>query len=78
MNSLEVYLKDPYPITCPGKVEMNEIFEELYTIDILGLEKASIGAEKIDSNEYYLRLKQIISESDEPLDSETFIPEHER
>lgn len=78
LNSLEVYLKDPYPITRPEKVEINEIFEELYTIDILGLEKASIGAEKIDSNEYYLRLKQLISNSGEPLDQDILIPEHER
>ena len=73
-----MYLKDPYPITRPEKVEMNEIFEELYTIDILGLEKASIGAEKIDSNEYFLRLKQLISKSDEPLDPDIIIPENER
>lgn len=60
MSSLERYLENPYPITNPEKVEINEIFEELYTIDILGLDKASTGAEKVDSNDYFLRLKEIL------------------
>lgn len=60
LSSLERYLENPYPITNPEKVEINEIFEELYTIDILGLDKASTGAEKVDSNDYFLRLKEIL------------------
>jgi hypothetical protein len=57
---LEYYLTNPYPITNPEKVEINAIFEELYTIDILGLDKASTGKDKVDSNEYFVRLKEIL------------------
>ena len=59
-TTLEEYMNSPFPITRPEKVEINSIFEELYTIDILGLDKASTGAEKVDSNDYFIRLKEIL------------------